>query len=153
MTIWRLNVTPTASLFLLKTLTKKQSNPKTKQTQRTFFSPCYPLSLVEDNAPSAAAGHGSEYCSKPQRLWCPFSGCDLQSDFSLFQKFPLTNTWHKSTVVYLPLWAVKTFIWLHSVKSTGAPGVWLRWPGLPGLAAIFTHPNDLDSVSTESSER
>lgn len=25
-------------------------------------------------------------------------------------------------------------------------GVWLRWPRLPGLAAIITHPNDLDSV-------
>lgn len=27
-----------------------------------------------------------------------------------------------------------------------ATGVWLRWPRLPGLTAIITHPNDLDSV-------
>lgn len=27
-----------------------------------------------------------------------------------------------------------------------ATGVWLRWPRLPGLAAIITHPNVLDSV-------
>lgn len=48
---------------LIKTLTKKKKNPKQNRHKEAFF-PGYLLSHVGDNAPSAAAGRGSEYCSK-----------------------------------------------------------------------------------------
>lgn len=53
------------SHLLLSSLIKKTDTHTKKQNRhKRTFSPRHPLSLVEDNAPSAAAGRGSEYVAE-----------------------------------------------------------------------------------------
>lgn len=124
---------------LIKTQTKKK-NPKQNGHKACSVFPCYPSSPVEDNSPSAASGSGSEYCGDSGALSAAVT-CRVAS--LCFKSSPSQTHGTNPQWCTFPLWAVKTFIWLRLVKSTGATGVWLGWPALPGLAATLTHPNDL----------